>query len=208
MVSIRGLALGFFLTTLLPAAEMAPSEMARFNARFEAKQSATTTFRAELLQFLKLSGLRDPVLSRGEILYRAPDQLLLRYTQPAGESILLHGNEVYVVKPPAPSRHVHLEPGKPGSEMLYFLGLFQDGGRKIREDWNFSASSESATTTVSLKPRSPLAEVLEIISQVRTRDLEIRSIQVRLPRNTTMTYEFQNIQRNIDLPATLFQPPS
>jgi outer membrane lipoprotein-sorting protein len=208
MVSIRSLALGFFLTSHLPAAEMAPSEIARFNARFEAKQSATTAFRAQLLQFLQLSGLRDPILSRGEILYRAPDQLLLRYTQPPGESILLRGNEVYVVKPPAPSRSVRLEPGKPGSEMLYFLGLFQDGGRKMREDWNFSAATTSTITTVSLKPRSPLAEVLEIISQVRTRDLEIRSIQVRLPRNTTLTYELQNIRRNVDLPATLFQPPS
>src|SRR5437867_7020056 len=118
MVSICGfIRVGRFVCALtLSEAERQP-----YVDAFVRTQQLTQTYQADLKQTVRLHGLKNPVESVGRILYKAPDKLRINFTQPAGEYMLIGGDEVYFKKANRPLR----KSADRNADML--LSAFQGG---------------------------------------------------------------------------------
>ncbi len=214
MVSIRSTVL---LTLVVGAAVRASTvltedEQKSYSDAFVRQQKQTKTFQADLKQTLRLRGLKRPVESEGRLSYRAPDSLLIKFTQPAGEYLLIKGDDVYLKKANRPLTHRTSTPGRtgPGQEMRFLLSLFQNGVAEFANEFNVQMSRTDGQLLVSLLPKKPdprfpmsaIENVMELPS------LEIRATKVNFDADNSVSYEFLNPRRNEPLDATLFEPPA
>jgi outer membrane lipoprotein-sorting protein len=110
MVSICG-----FVCALM----LSDAERQQHTDVFVRTQQQTQTFQADVKQTVRLHGLKKPVESIGRLFYKAPDKLRIQFTQPAGEYLLIVGNDVFSKKTNRPLRRSK----DPNAGML--LKLFQ-----------------------------------------------------------------------------------
>ena len=190
-----------------PAADLSKSDQKRHETNFEKKQSQTRTFKAALLQTLRLSGVRNPVRSKGVLFYQAPDSLLIKFTEPAGEYVLIRGEDLYLKKSGKPAEHHKLDSDEPQNGLPMILELFRNGAIKMKEQYRVEMKALKKRLEVRLTPKpfdvdSPLPE---IINHIRLPDLEIRSIEVKFDEDQSMIYEFLDTRRNKPIdPETFF----
>ncbi len=205
MVSICA-ALAFTLTAR--GEVLSAAETDAFITAFNAKQGATQTYQAELTQQLQLRGLKRPAESRGQLFYRAPAELLLRYDQPAGEFLLLKDADVWFKKTDRPLVHRHQVAGgaNPGKSLLM---LFRDDPDGVRRQFNVTVARTNSTLQVTLTPKEkdPHMRLVAIENVVREADLEVLSVRTIFEGQNQITYEFTNPRRNAPLDAALFAPP-
>ena len=190
-----------------------PAERDAFIQKFIAKQSATTTFQAGLEQTLQLQGLREPVTSTGRIYFRAPDGLALRFSQPAGEFVIIDGDDLYMQRANRPLQHHRFDPtgarGQ-GGQMRFLLDLFQHGATNTLAHYNAAITRTNDQLVVSLTPKQPQPHSREpsrIDNGVSLPDLELRSMRVEFENQSALSYQFLDPVRNQPLDAAVFRPP-
>ncbi|GEM_PF-660425 len=203
MVLVCAFGLMIFILAVCPQVsaiteDLEGDELIKVQNNFARYQAATRTYQAEFVQTLKLKGHKAPTVSKGSIFYSGPDALLLKYTQPTGEYVLVQGNKVLVKKTGRkPVRHHLGEDRQPGILML--LGLFQ-GQTNFRERYHVSMKQIKKEVYVEL---SRLAEVpasrfdpeqIELVLVKNRR--ELKSIKVILPKGNSINFEFRFIRRN------------
>ncbi|MGH8732071.1 MAG: LolA family protein, partial [Burkholderiales bacterium] len=111
-------------TTTL-AAPLAMKRASALRAQFQTHQRETLTWSARIVQTLTLPGLREPVVSTGTLAYRAPEQLRLDYTKPAGEFVLILGDRLFIQKTGARLAEKSLREDSVGKPFLSLLGLLR-----------------------------------------------------------------------------------
>ena len=189
----------------LMAGELSPEEMRRLEKRFVQTQQSIRTLRADFEQVIRMPGMRDPVVSRGEFLYRAPNDLRVTFTDPPGDYLLLRGDTFEMAragKPPA---------RKPSTDrsaraLVAIRKVLRGEPESLEDKMDHKISRLDQEFVVSLTPvtRSPqLPEKIE--NRVDAETLLLRNMTITLPRGMFLEYRFSRPRRNIPLDGTLFQ---
>ena len=216
MVSVRaallGIGLGLIAAPFTGLADPAPPsapETAVYEKGFAAAQAATHTFRAELRQTLTLQGLDQPVVSTGELFYAAPDKLLIRFSDPAGEWMRISGGELEMKKTGQPPVRRDLTQG--GSNAATLLDFFGGDAARWDRDFQVTMSREDDRLRVELVPwRVPGSKrqgVDRIVTVLRLPDYEVISIDVAMNAENRMSFEFSDGRRNAAVDPQLFRTP-
>ncbi|MBV9463080.1 MAG: outer membrane lipoprotein carrier protein LolA [Verrucomicrobiae bacterium] len=198
------------LFTIVPAfatwRTVEDAEQRKIESDFERAQRDTRSFKADLRQTLHLADSDRSIVSRGKFYYRAPDSILIRFDQPAGEYTLLRGRDLYVKRRNQPVRHRKLDESAGPAGM--FLDLFRSGGNAFQKDFRVEMKREGGELQVRLTPRdADEGAPVEILNRLRLPAYDLQSVRVSQSANDWVQYEFSSPVRDASLPDELFQPP-
>jgi outer membrane lipoprotein-sorting protein len=194
------------LTFVVPAgaAELSPAAAAALEKRFFAVQQSTRTLTAAFTQTLTAPGLPAPVVSHGQLFYRAPDELRIAYTEPAGEMLQLDATTFTVLRTGRPAVR-----RPPGHSSARALGALRDilRGQRPSGEMTTTVTRRGNTYLVVLTPTATGGFQPERIENILdARSMQLRTLSITLPRGTIMRFDFSNPRRNQSLPPDAFAP--
>ncbi|MFH0343152.1 MAG: outer membrane lipoprotein carrier protein LolA [Chromatiales bacterium] len=195
-------------TTL--AAPLSAERASALLAQFQTRQRATLTWWATVVQTLTLPGVRDPVVSMGQLAYRAPDRLRLDYTKPAGEFVLVLGDRLFIQKTGARLAEKSLREDSAGKPFLLLLGLLRGQPAEEQSDYTPEVTREEDRYAVVLRRNDDASSHMpaRIINTIAAETLEVREVVVDLPSGGVLSYRFDDITRNGPLEAAHFTAPA
>ncbi len=193
------------LTANGTAGTLSPDEAAALERRFFAAQREMQTLEADFTQSVTAPGLPAPAISHGQLFYRAPNQLRISYTDPAGDSMQLDGSDYTALRSGRapvvrPADHTSARAMTALRDILH--------GSQPPGDMKVSVTRQGNAYIVTLTPRTPgrfQPERIENIIDART--LQLRSLSLTLPRGTVMRFEFTRLRPNRPLPESAFLLP-
>ena len=193
-------------------APVSSAEMAKYEKGFGALQQGTRTFSAEILQTLILQGLDHPIVSKGILYFANPDKLLIRFSQPAGEWMLVNASGAAIKKKGQPVDFREAKgPGKGGSRPANLLDFFRNGPDHWHQNFDVSMTRDGDKLLVHLKPwmtpTSTFQGVDSIITTLQLPSYEIISMEIAMSGANRVRYEFSDAQRNPSLAPALFIMP-
>jgi outer membrane lipoprotein-sorting protein len=194
------------LTLIVPAgaAELSPAAAAALEKRFFAVQQSTRTLTAAFTQTLTAPGLPAPVVSRGQLFYRAPDELRIAYTEPRGEMLQLDPAAFTALRTGRPA--VRRSPGHSSGRALAALRDILRGQRPSSE-MDATVTRRGNAYLVVLTPTATGGFQPERIENIiDARSMQLRSLSITLPRGAIMRFDFSNPRRNQPLPPDAFAP--
>lgn len=130
----------------------------------EANKSLTT-ITSDFKQTMHLTFMDEDVLSNGKFYYRKPDRMLLKYSQPEGEMMLIKGDEITMVMM---DQHTKVSAkSDPAIELIHtiFSSCLEGDARKIKD------------ATVDAVEKGDFYEVTITIQGDRARNM--KAVQVR-----------------------------
>lgn len=200
----------FFLSQVFGLGEtLSPPEQHRYENQFTQSQKSLKTFSANLTQSLQLSGMKKPVISQGKLFFQNPQGwLLIDYTQPTGEFVLLHDPELFIKKRGKPLKKQNLkDEGKNSFTML--RRFFQEGASAWKEDFNVSMIKNDSQLVILLTPKkTDRTQPQEIQTRVDLKTFLPQELQLSFEGDNHLIYQFSNVQRNNTLSPKLFATPS
>jgi len=204
----------FFIPLLVSAtAFAAPLSAERATALridFQTRQRETLTWSAMFMQTLTLPGLREPVVSTGTIAYRAPEQLRLDFTKPAGEFVLILGDQLFVQKTGMRLAEKSLREDSAGRPFLSLLSLLR--GQPLEEEnaYTPAVTHEEGRYAVLLTRKIEASSRMpaRITNTIAADTLDLREVVVELPEGGLLSYRFDGITRNRPLDTTRFAAPT
>jgi outer membrane lipoprotein-sorting protein len=186
--------------------ELSPEEDADLTRRFIASQRSLRTYRAEFEQSLSLLGLRNPSVSKGTFSYRAPDDVRIDYSQPAGDFFLLRGEQFHLAKNGNPPRSYPATDRS--ARVLVALRKIMGGRTEAGAGMVRKVRREGSDYVVTLTPETPSRDVPERIeNRIDAGSLALKRMTVTLPRGTSMEFSFSNPERNAKVDEKLFEQP-
>jgi outer membrane lipoprotein-sorting protein len=210
----------FFVTlaiSLLPLrAEpqpVTPAELAHHDQAFSAVQRDTRSFRAGVTQTLHLQGLARPIVSTGTLDYVSPDKLLIRFTQPAGEWMLVNGSTAVIKKQGQPLERRDLTAqGRSASHEASLLDFFHADPARWHRDFDVAMTRDGDRLLVWLKPwmtpTSSAQGVEQIVTTLQLPAYAIVEMNVTLSGANSIDYQFTHGERNAAIDPALFQVPA
>jgi len=201
----------FFLAGVATlAAPLSAERASALRAQFQTRQRETLTWSATIVQTLTLPGLRDPVVSTGTLAYRAPDQLRLDYTKPAGEFVLVLGDRLFIQKSGARIAEKMLREDSAGGPLLSLLGLLRGQPAEEESDYTPEVRREEDRYAVVLTRNADASTHMpaRITNTSAADTLEVREVVVDLPSGGVLSYRFDAIARNEPLDAAHFAVPA
>jgi outer membrane lipoprotein-sorting protein len=192
---------------------VSPADLARYDQAFSAVQQSTRTFRADVRQTLHLQGLSRPIASTGTLDYVSPDKLLIRFTQPAGEWMLVNGSVALVKKQGKPlERHDLTTQGRSASHAASLLDFFHADPARWHRDFDVTMTRDGDRLVVHLQPwMTPTATsqgVQEIVTTLRLPAYAIVEMNVMIHGANSIDYQFTHGERNASIDPALFQVPA
>jgi outer membrane lipoprotein-sorting protein len=186
--------------------------IARHDAAFASVQQGTRTFRADITQRLTLQGLARPVVSKGTLYYASPDKLLIRFSQPAGEWMLVNGSQSAIQKTGKPlETHDLATQGRSASHAANLLDFFRADPTRWHKDFDVTMFTDGYFLWVHLKPwmtpTSTSQGVKEVVTALKLPNYDIAGMIVDLG-SAQVEYDFTNGQRNAPIDPTLFKVPT
>ncbi|MDL2208740.1 outer membrane lipoprotein carrier protein LolA [Parabacteroides sp. OttesenSCG-928-O15] len=146
------------------AAAFAQSGTAILDKIKEANKSLTS-ITSDFKQTMHLTFMDEDVLSNGKFYYRKPDRMLLKYSQPEGEMMLIKGDEISMVMM---DQHTKVSAkSDPAIELIHtiFSSCLEGDARKIKD------------ATVDAVEKGDFYEVTITIQGDRARNM--KAVQVR-----------------------------
>jgi len=189
------------------------ADVARYDAGFAQVQQATRTFRADITQSLQLQGLAKPVTSTGTLWYASPDKLLIRFTQPAGEWILVNGSQAAIQKTGRPLElHDLKAQGRAASHAASLLDFFHADPARWHHDFDVAMTRDGDRLSVHLQPwMTPTAAsqgVQEIVTTLLLPRYDIVEMAITINAGNSLDYRFAHGARNAALDPALFRVPA
>jgi outer membrane lipoprotein-sorting protein len=189
------------------------ADLARYDQGFAAVQASTHTFRADITQTLHLQGLARPIISAGTLDFADPDKLLIRFSQPAGEWMLINGAQVAIQKQGKPLERRDLTTeGRASSHAASLLDFFHANPSRWHHDFDVSMARNGSLLIVHLKPwMTPTATsqgVQEITTTLQLPGYNILGMTVTINAGNSVDYQFTHGSRNAALDPTLFKIPT
>ena len=204
---VAALALGAFAISPALADPLSPAKAEALRKRFESRQRETRTWSADFTQTLRMPGMRAPVLSEGTILYRAPGDLRIDFTKPAGEYVLILGDRLFIQKPGKRLAEKSMSDNA-GRPFLSLIGMLQGRPAENEEQFEQEVSDAGGSYVIVLSKKPDASKRLpKRITNVVTEGLNIREVLVELPNGGSLAYSFRDISRNKALPAAAFSTP-
>jgi outer membrane lipoprotein-sorting protein len=189
------------------------TDIAKFDKGFAAVQESTRTFRADITQTLHLQGLTKPITSTGTLYYASPDRLLIRFSQPAGEWMLVNGSQVAIQKQGKPLERRDLTTeGRASSHAASLLDFFHADPARWHHDFDVSMTRDGGRLFVHLKPwLTPTATaqgVEQITTTLQLPAYDILEMAVTINAGNSVDYQFTHGARNVAIDPVLFKIPA
>ena len=208
MVSICGLVLAALTHAATPLNDV---ERKPYIDAFVRKQQETQTYEATLKQTLRLRGLKEPVESEGRVCYKAPGELLMSFSKPAGDYLIVTGADIYLKKANRPLVHRKsaAKQTRPDQNAQLLLSLFQGGAADWGAQFDIDMARDGDQLIVTMRPKQPAAAArqVRIENMIALPSNEIRSIQISFGEDNSLTYEFSDAKRNRPIDDKLFVAP-
>lgn len=195
-------------TFLLPVRgnELSPAEDVALSRKFLESQRTLRTFRAAFEQTVSLLGLRNPSVSKGTFFYRAPDDVRIDYSQPAGEFFLLLGDNFYVARDGQPA--LNYPASDRSARVLVALRKVMGGRSDAGNGMTRQVRREGDEFVITLTPEIPARDVPEKIeNRIDASSLVLKKMTVTLPRGTSMEFSFSEPERNAKIDKSIFVKP-
>jgi outer membrane lipoprotein-sorting protein len=192
---------------------VSPAELAHHDQAFSAVQRDTRTFRADVTQTLHLQGIARPIVSLGTLDYISPDKLLIRFTQPAGEWMLVNGSVAVIKKQGKPlERHDLSAQGRSASHAASLLDFFHADPARWHRDFDVTMTRDGDRLLVHLKPymtpTSTSQGVAQIVTTLQLPAYAIVEMNITLNGANSIDYQFTHGERNAAIDPALFQVPA
>jgi len=172
-------------------------------------QGETQTLRATFEQVKHLKLLDDPLVSHGRMFFRRPDHVRLELIDPVQSTIVVRGRYVYI--PGLPAAGVGTASLAPAAAMFMQLGaVFTGALDELHKNFEITAErSADNAVTVALVPKQQSERSVFRRMQVRFAgpDLVARKIQLDDALGDRLEVTLEDVERNADLPDSLFEPP-
>lgn len=207
MVSIRSfIFLIFTCAGCLAQTRLSDTEQVRYENKFTQTQQSTKTFTASTRQILLLSGMKKPIASLGKIYFKNPQGwLLIRYTQPKGEYVLLRDDKLFIQKKGKPLK---IQPLKNEGGFVMLRRFFQDDAESWKKDFTVSMFKDAGDLIVMLTPKKrDKMQPLSIKTRVNLETFLPKEIRLVFEGDNEITYEFNKPQRNVAISPQLFDLP-
>jgi outer membrane lipoprotein-sorting protein len=181
-------------------------EQARYEKKFTQTQQSTKTFFASVRQILSLSGMKKPLVSLGKIYFQNPQGwLLIRYTQPKGEYVLLRDDELFIQKKGKPLK---IQPLKNEGGFMMLRRFFQEDAESWKKDFAVSMFKDAKDLIVMLTPKKrDKMQPLSIETRVNRETFSPQKIRLFFEGDNEIIYEFNQAQRNVAISPQLFDLP-
>lgn len=194
------------LLQLTLAQELPVREADDLEKRFFRAQQEHETLAAAFTQTVTAAGLPAPVVSQGNLYYRAPDSLRIEYTSPAGDFLQLQGTLFTARR--AGGKIVTRSADHPSARALVALREVLRGRPPADETTVRRVTREGAFFRVTLTPSFAGPDAPGMIENlIEVKSLQLRSLGVSLPRGAVMNFDFKQIRTNRSLPAGVFSTP-
>lgn len=177
-------------------------------AAIEAAQSGTRTISARFVQVKHVSLLDEPLTSRGRFFFRRPDRIRLEIEEPVRTAIVIDGAEIHI--PDLPESERKAMSMAPMAAMFTQLGALFTGSTAALEDgFEVKATGAGDGIDVVLLPRLESWRRLFRRIELRFAGAPLMTREVRLEDafGDRLEVKMEDVERNPDLPETLFAAP-
>lgn len=189
------------LTLLLAQAPPATETLTAILKRIEDRYNHTRTLKSEFQQIMQVAQGRQ--VSESGILYlRKPGQMRWEYASPPGKLFLSDGKQIHYVTPIA--KRVEVSAMKESDDLRAPLAFLLGKMDFQRDFQRFEYSMYGKSWKIKATPKSPKS-MFEFVEFLATPDGTLSLVSIAGKDGSTMSYRFQNEQRNLPLPANLFQ---
>jgi outer membrane lipoprotein-sorting protein len=151
--------------------------------------------------------LEQPLVSRGRFAFKRPDRVRLEVTEPQPGTLLIRGTEVRI--PGMSEADAHAMAMTPTAAMFSRLGaLFTGETRALEQDFEVSARADGTSIEVALTPRQDRWQKVLRRIELRFSGPQLLTDKIRIDDSLGDQLEITmlDVQRNVDLPDTLFEP--
>jgi len=196
-----------------PAIAAAPApDVAVTVARAVEAYARVRTARGTLEQTITNPLTRSVMTSKGTFQQRLPNELAVRFTDPAGDVIIADGKVIWVYLPSTnPGQVIKLPVDMPGAAQLDLTRRFLD---KPMERYTVTPAGSAMidgrrATAVTLVPRTPMLEFNRAVVWIDDADGLIRQFETTEASGLVRRIRFETLQVNtaIDASAFSFVPP-
>jgi outer membrane lipoprotein carrier protein len=181
--------------------------LARASGAYETLDALRADFTMELNNPL----LRRTTTSRGRLAQRAPDRILLRFTEPDGDVIVGDGTYFWVFYPSvSPDQVTRAPAAQAGSGGVDLRAQFV-GEPAERFDWTLEGTENVAgrpAHVLTLVPKEP-AGYRSLRVWIDDEDGLVRRFRIEEHNGSMRTFELSSVEKNPTLPDSLFrfEPP-
>ncbi len=180
----------------LRAENLSTVEAEALERRFVKMQRTTRTLRTDFEQTVRMSGMREPVVSRGEFFYRAPDELRVTFSEPPGDFFHLSGDTLEFSRGgAAPIR----KPSSDGAAraLMALRNVLRGTPESSEDPVDRRVAREGDEFVVTITPVVRSIRMPEKIeNRVDAESLLLRTMTITLPRGISLEYRFFNPRRN------------
>lgn len=179
-------------------------------AAVEAAQRDAQSVSAQFVQTKHLSLLDEPLVSSGRFMFKRPDRIRLDIEKPRAATIIINGRDISI--PGFTERDKQQLAMTPMAAMFAELGaMFGGSAAGLRKNFEVSAVAEGPAIAVTLTPTVPAWQ--RMFKTIRLRfaepSLALSSMQLDDALGDRLEIAMRDVQRNPDLPDSLFTvPPS
>jgi outer membrane lipoprotein-sorting protein len=194
---------------LFPAwssAEVLPdSERSKYQADFEKRQKETKTFQSKFTQEFRLKGMKEGIVSSGEIFFQRPGSFLIHFESPKHEVVFANAQEFYRKKEGAETIRKPISSKTAAERMVTLLRSLFESGEFASKDFKTEMQKSKNELIVLLVPlNSDLkGKIVNIENRVRLSDLVIQSVVIHLKDEALIRYSFQDQKRNLQSEALI-----
>lgn len=191
-------------------APLAPAQAQALRTRFETRQRDTRSWSAAFTQTLTLPGLRAAIVSEGTLTFRAPGDLRIEFTKPAGELVLILGDRLFLRKPGQRAVEKSLASDSAGKPFQALLSLLRGRPPENEEQFEPRVTAENGRYVIALTKKADAPGKLpkRITNVVSEATLDVAEVLVELPGGGSLRYIFRDPARNRPLEAPLFALPA
>jgi outer membrane lipoprotein carrier protein len=176
-------------------------------AAIEKAQRETRSMTASFVQVKHLELLDEPIESRGRLSFRRPDRMRLEIQEPVRTTVVIKGREVHVPGLSAKDRQAMAM--APASAMFMQLGaIFTGDTASLTDGFEVSAVAVGDDgIEVTLVPRVEAWRKVFRRMQIEFSGGELSARKVRLDDalGDRLEVTLQDVQRNVELPESLFE---
>jgi outer membrane lipoprotein carrier protein len=174
-------------------------------ARVQARYDATHDFTAKVIQKLRVASLDKTLTSEGTVAFKKPGRMRWEFKEDDPQIIVADGKTLWFYKPQ--EQQVFKAPFDAAFRSSTPISFLTGVGR-IAQDFDVTLNGESVDGKLlylQLVPKRAGGDVGVLRLRVTRDSADIRGAEVYDPLGNVSILEFEDLQRNLDLPDDRFE---
>jgi outer membrane lipoprotein carrier protein len=173
--------------------------------RVQARYDATHDFTARVIQKLRVASLDKTLTSEGTVAFKKPGRMRWEFKEDDPQLIVADGTTLWFYRPQ--EKQVFKAPFDAAFRSTTPISFLTGVGR-IAQDFDVTLNGESGDGKLlylQLVPKRDAGDVGVLRLRVTRDSADIRGAEVYDPLGNVSILEFEDVQRNVDLPDSRFE---